>query len=89
MSKFEYEKPVPFVCLNCHEEIIGIRDVNGVTKVKCPHCGTVTVSRVMSRRHVSLDVYAPEGPAILQQRKINNNSQVYKTYTERRSVGLK
>ena len=24
MSKFEYEKPVPFVCLNCHEEIIGI-----------------------------------------------------------------
>ena len=36
MPKFSYEKPVPFVCVNCHEKIIGIRDVNGRTKVKCP-----------------------------------------------------
>ena len=66
MPKFEYEKPVPYVCLNYHNRIIGIRDVNGLTKVKCPHCGTVTVSRVISRRHVQMDVYAPEGQTIMQ-----------------------
>jgi len=66
MAKFDYEKPVPFVCVNCHQKTIGIRDINGLTKVKCPHCGTVTISRVMSRRHVSLDVYAPEGQTIMQ-----------------------
>lgn len=66
MPKFSYEKPVPFVCVNCHQKIIGIRDVNGMTKVKCPHCGTVTISRVMSRRHVAYDVYAPEGQTIMQ-----------------------
>lgn len=66
MPKFSYEKPVPFVCVNCHQKTIGIRDINGLTKVKCPHCGTVTISRVMSRRHVLLDVYAPEGQTIMQ-----------------------
>lgn len=65
MPKFEYEKPVSFVCLNCHKEIIGIRDVNGLTKVRCPHCGTVTVSRVMSRRHVTYDIYAPDGQVLM------------------------
>ena len=66
MPKFSYEKTVPFVCVNCHEKIIGIRDVNGRTKVKCPHCGTVTVSQVMSRRHIHMDVYAPQGQTIMQ-----------------------
>lgn len=65
MSKFDYEKPVFYMCLNCIKKIIGIRDVNGMTKVKCPHCGTVTVSHVMSRRHVTYDVYAPEGQTIM------------------------
>ena len=66
MPKFDYGKPVSYVCLNCHKKVIGIRDVHGVTKVRCPHCGTVTVSRVMSRRHIVCDVYAPEGQAIMQ-----------------------
>jgi predicted RNA-binding Zn-ribbon protein involved in translation (DUF1610 family) len=59
MQRFDYEKPVPFVCVNCHEEIIAIRDVNGRAKVKCPHCGTVTISQMKNRRHIQMDVYAP------------------------------
>lgn len=66
MPKFSYEKPVPFVCINCHTEIMGIRDVNGRIKVKCPHCGTVTISQVMNRRHIQMDVYAPQGQCIMQ-----------------------
>ena len=65
MPKFEYEKPIPFVCYNCHKTITGIRDVNGLTKVKCPCCGTITVSKAMSRRHVKLDIFAPEGQVIM------------------------
>ena len=66
MLKFDSEKPVSHICLNCEKRIIGIRGVNGITKVKCPNCGTVTVSEVMSRRHVSYDVYAPEGQVLMQ-----------------------
>lgn len=66
MPKFDYEEPMPYVCLNCYNKIIGIRDAKGMTKVKCPHCGTVTVSRVMSRRHVSFDVYAPKGQVLMK-----------------------
>lgn len=66
MAKFEYESAVPFECLNCRKEITGIRDVNGMTKVKCPYCGAVTVSRVVSRRHMTFDLFAPEGQVIRQ-----------------------
>lgn len=66
MPKFDCEKPMSCVCMNCHKKIIGIRDANGMTKVKCPHCGTVTVSKAVSRRHIRLDVYAPEGQSIMQ-----------------------
>ena len=66
MPKFNYEKPVTVTCLNCRETVTGIMDVNGRTKVKCPKCGTVTVSKVMGRRHVQVDVYAPQGQVLMQ-----------------------
>lgn len=65
MSKFGCEKSVPFVCVNCHTEIEGIKDENGKTKVKCPYCGTVTVSQIKSRRHIQIDVYAPQGQSVI------------------------
>ncbi len=66
MSNFGYEKAVPVICINCGKRVSGIRELNGVTKVKCPHCGTVMVSKAVSRRHIVCDVYAPEGQLLMQ-----------------------
>ncbi|MBQ7340506.1 MAG: hypothetical protein IJW43_06615 [Clostridia bacterium] len=64
-KKFK-EQPIKILCNNCLNEIIGIRDENGVTKVVCKWCGTITVSKVMSRRHVQYDIYAPKGQENIQ-----------------------
>lgn len=63
--EFDYEKPVLHICLNCHKEITGIRGVNGRTKIRCPNCGTVTISQTISRRHINMDIYAPKGQSII------------------------
>lgn len=59
------EKPVRVICTNCRSENVGWRDETGMTKVQCPKCGAVTVSKVMSRRHVQLDIYAPKGQELI------------------------
>ncbi len=59
------EKAVKVVCNSCFREIFGFRDVSGVIKFKCPKCGTMTVSKVMSRRHVQIDMYAPQGQVVI------------------------
>lgn len=59
------EKSVMVHCLNCHNEVIGIQDDNGITKIKCPKCGSVTVSKIMGRRHVRVDIYAPKGEELI------------------------
>ena len=53
------------ICNNCYTKLIGWQDSNGLTKVTCHVCGTVTVSKLMSRRHVQLDIYAPKGQVAL------------------------
>ena len=30
----------------------------------CPNCGTVTVSKEKSRRHIQIDMYAPKGEVL-------------------------
>lgn len=57
----KFEQSASCVCVQCRKVIEGKRDSSGKTKVKCPYCGTVTVSRVVGRRHVQFDVYAPQG----------------------------
>ena len=57
--------PVRFRCVNCNHESVGWKGKDGLTRFKCPRCGTVTVSKVMTRRHIRLDVYAPEGQVAL------------------------
>ena len=61
MQKTENTKAVPFVCLNCKTTNVGFQDTEGLTRVKCEKCGAVTVSKVMSRRHVQFEVYVPKG----------------------------
>ena len=67
MSEFGYGQYVRCKCVNCGNEIAGVKDMNGKIKMKCPYCGTVTVSRVMSRRHVQIDVYAPQGQSTISE----------------------
>ena len=58
--------PIKLVCLNCRHIIIGFQGEDGLTRIQCPHCGTVTVSKIVSRRHVQVDVFAPRGQELLQ-----------------------
>ncbi len=59
------EKTISIHCLNCHNEVIGIQDDKGVTKIRCPKCGAVTVSKIMGRRHVRVDIFAPKGQELI------------------------
>ena len=45
-------KAVRVVCNNCFQQTIGI-------------CGALTVSKVMGRRHVQYDMYAPQGQELM------------------------
>ena len=47
---------VEVICHHCHTKTTGWKDADGVTKMQCTKCGTVTVSKPMSRRHVQIDV---------------------------------
>lgn len=58
-------KAVRVVCNNCFQQTIGIRDETGVIKYRCSHCGALTVSKVMGRRHVQYDMYAPQGQELM------------------------
>jgi len=58
---YENWKPYPMYCLNCGELIFGFRNDEGVVKGECKRCGTVFVRRFRSRRHESIDVFAPKG----------------------------
>lgn len=61
MQKTENAKAVPFVCLNCKTTNVGWQGSDGLTRAKCEKCGAVTVSKVMSRRHMQFEVYVPKG----------------------------
>jgi len=60
-QKIYKEKLVRFSCSNCKNTVIGVCDSAGAGKVCCPKCGTKTIFRLMGRRHINFDVYAPQG----------------------------
>lgn len=60
-----YGKPVKVVCHNCHLVQDAWQDEKGMTKYCCPKCGAVSVSKKVSRRHIALDIYAPQGQVVL------------------------
>lgn len=59
-------KTVEAECPNCHHRIIVWRDAEGKAKWVCPRCKAKTVSKVISRRHVQMDIFAPEGEVLIQ-----------------------
>lgn len=66
MQKTDTMKAVQFSCPNCKKEAIGWQDGEGLTRFQCPRCGTVTVSKAISRRHVQMDIYAPKGQVLIE-----------------------
>ena len=60
-------KAIKVVCNNCFRITTGYRDENGVIKYQCTRCGATSVSKVMGRRHVQLDTYAPAGQELLDE----------------------
>ena len=57
--------PKRMKCVNCGADIIGWQDDSGMIRMTCHKCGTVTVSRPITRRHVQLAVYAPNKQQLL------------------------
>ena len=67
MQKTENRKAIPFVCLNCKTTNVGWQGADGLTRMQCEKCGAVTVSKVMSRRHVQFEVYLPKGKSLREE----------------------
>ena len=57
---------VKVMCYNCHYERWEVKDEAGTAKMLCPCCGTRTVLQVASRRHIQIDIYAPQGQVIIE-----------------------
>ena len=58
-------KAVKVICNNCFQQTFGLRDETGMIKYRCAKCGTVTISKVMSRGHIQFDMYAPQGQELM------------------------
>ncbi len=58
-------KLVRVVCNNCLKETTCVRDEFGQIRFRCSCCGSKTCSSVKGRRHVQIDVYAPDGQTLI------------------------
>ena len=47
-------------CPNCKTEVCGIKDKKDQIKVKCERCGVHMVRKSIGRRHLQIDIYAPD-----------------------------
>lgn len=46
-------------CLNCGNGILGCKNKRGEIKYKCERCGCELIRQDRSRRHATVEVYAP------------------------------
>ena len=56
-------QPTTQICHHCGRKITGYRRKDGLLKIQCPSYLTSMVSKVMSRRHERIDIYAPPNEA--------------------------
>lgn len=68
--------PVRRYCPNCGHISSGYRGENGIAKMNCSICGTVFISKLKSRRHDSMDIYAPKG-AVLAEFCLQESEEQY------------
>lgn len=48
-------------CSNCGNHLTGYKNAEGLIKIECGRCHSVSVRKVIGRRHNRIDVYAPQG----------------------------
>jgi hypothetical protein len=66
MSDFREEwRALSWFCPNCAERLIGFTDARGFTRAECRKCHSVSVRKVMGRRHNRIEIYAPKGQETL------------------------
>ena len=64
MVDYDDGRPIVVKCFNCHhEQIAWLKDKK--IKMICERCGAVNVSKIMSRRHLQVDIYAPKGQELI------------------------
>lgn len=54
-------KVIEIICQNCHTLCYGYYVAGDKTKITCRKCGAVTITQIMSRRHINYELYAPKG----------------------------
>ena len=63
--KYNAIQPQTRLCRNCEQKMIGFRNSEGLLRLKCPRCNSVSVSRKITRRHEDVQEYAPPGQEII------------------------
>ena len=58
--------PFSWHCPNCGCQLTGYKNAAGMIKVECKICHSVSVRKVMGRRHNRIDVYAPQGQVTIR-----------------------
>lgn len=53
--------PFSWYCSNCGAIVTGYKNQNNDIKVQCSRCQVVMVRRFKSRKHDTIDLFAPEG----------------------------
>lgn len=60
MKGQEVWAPFQWHCSNCGNVVRGVKNQNGMIKVKCNRCQVVMVRKLKTKWHDTIDVYAPE-----------------------------
>lgn len=47
-------------CINCKEEVAGMKNKKNQIRVKCPGCKSRMIRTIISRRHDVIEIYAPD-----------------------------
>lgn len=55
----------PMFCNNCSSKVIGLKNHKGEIKYHCSSCGCSLVRKDRSRRHTTIELFAPEGAEAL------------------------
>lgn len=63
MDRFDEWIPFSWHCANCGSLVTGYKNAQGDIKVQCGRCHAVMVRIMKSRRHDTIEMYAPKGEA--------------------------
>lgn len=56
----------PMFCFNCSSLVLGMKNRKGSIRYHCGTCGCNLVRTDKSRRHATIDIFAPDGEEALK-----------------------